>query len=90
MAIKNPKVKIHIILLISIIMYSETLLNTLFNTISKRKVEEFSELAKAEHTDKRRIHFSVKYSANGSKTKTEEILKKIKKEKIVLLHLARV
>ena len=48
---------------------------------SNEKKDLVFELAKAEHTDKRRIHFSVKYSANGSKTKTEEILKKIKKEK---------
>jgi len=48
---------------------------------SNEKKDLVFELVKAEHTDKRRIHFSVKYSANGSKTKTEEILKKIKKEK---------
>ena len=38
------------------------------------------ELTKAEETDKRHIFFSVVYSKNGSKTKTEEICKKIKKE----------
>lgn len=38
------------------------------------------DLVKAEHTDKRRIYYSVKYSANGSKNKPDEILKKIKKE----------
>jgi len=48
---------------------------------SNEKKDLVFELVKAEHSDKRRIHFSVKYSANGSKTKTEEILKKIKKEK---------
>lgn len=48
---------------------------------SNEKKDLVFELVKAEHTDKRRIHFSVKYSANGTKTKTEEILKKIKKEK---------
>jgi len=48
---------------------------------SNEKKDLVFELFKAEHTDKRRIQFSVKYSANGSKTKTEEILKKIKKEK---------
>ena len=48
---------------------------------NNEKKELVYELVKAEHTDKRRVHFSVKYSANGSKNKTEEILKKIKKEK---------
>jgi len=48
---------------------------------SNEKKDLVFELVKAEHTDKRRIHFSVKYSANGTKTKTEEIHKKIKKEK---------
>ncbi len=48
---------------------------------SNEKKDLVFDLVKAEHTDKRRIHFSVKYSANGTKTKTEEILKKIKKEK---------
>jgi adenine specific DNA methylase Mod len=48
---------------------------------SNEKKDLVFELVKAEHTDKRKIHFFVKYSANGSKTKTEEILKKIKKEK---------
>lgn len=48
---------------------------------SNEKKDLVFELFKTEHTDKRRIYFSVKYSANGSKTKTEEILKKIKKEK---------
>ncbi len=48
---------------------------------NNEKKELVYEFVKAEHTDKRRVSFSVKYSANGSKTKTEEILKKIKKEK---------
>lgn len=48
---------------------------------SNEKKDIVFELVNAEHTDKRRIHFSVKYSANGTKTKTEEILNKIKKEK---------
>ena len=48
---------------------------------SNEKKDLVFELVKAEHTDKRRIHFSVKYSANGSKNKPEELLKKIKKEK---------
>jgi len=48
---------------------------------NNEKKELVFELVKAEHTDKRRIHFAVRYSTNGSKTKTEEILKKIKKEK---------
>jgi endonuclease III len=48
---------------------------------SNEKKDLVFEFVKAEHTDKRRIYISVKYSANGSKTKTEEILKKIKKEK---------
>lgn len=48
---------------------------------SNEKKDLVFELVKAEHTDKRRIHFSVKYSTNGAKTKTEEIYKKIKKEK---------
>lgn len=48
---------------------------------SNEKKDLVFELVKAEHTDKRRIYFSVKYSKNGSKTKTEDILKNIKKEK---------
>lgn len=48
---------------------------------NNEKKELVYEFVKAEHTDKRRVHFTVKYSANGSKNKTEEILKKIKKEK---------
>lgn len=48
---------------------------------NNEKKELVYEFIKAEHTDQRRAYFSVKYSANGSKTKTEEILKKIKKEK---------
>ena len=47
---------------------------------SNEKKDLVFDLVKAEHTDKRRIHFSVKYSANGSKNKPEELLKKIKKE----------
>lgn len=47
---------------------------------SNEKKDLVFDLVKAEHTDKRRIHFSVKYSTNGTKTKTEEIHKKIKKE----------
>lgn len=48
---------------------------------SNEKKDLVFDFVKAEHTDKRRIYFSVKYSKNGSKTKTEEILKNIKKEK---------
>lgn len=48
---------------------------------NNEKKELVYDFVKAEHTDKRRIYFSVKYSKNGSKTKTEEILKTIKKEK---------
>jgi len=48
---------------------------------SNEKKDLVFELSKAEHTDKRRIHFSVKYSANGSKNKPDELLKKLKKEK---------
>ena len=48
---------------------------------NNEKKELVYEFVKAEHTDKRIVYISVKYSANGSKTKTEEILKKIKKEK---------
>jgi adenine specific DNA methylase Mod len=48
---------------------------------SNEKKDLVFDFVKAEHTDKRRIYFSVKYSKNGSKTKTEEILKTIKKEK---------
>ena len=48
---------------------------------SNEKKDLVFELVNAKHTDKRRIHFSVKYSTNGTKTKTEEIYKKIKKEK---------
>lgn len=48
---------------------------------SNEKKDLVFELVKVEHTDKRRIYFSVKYSKNGSKTKTEDILKNIKKEK---------
>ena len=48
---------------------------------SNEKKDLVFDLVKAEHTDKRRIYFSVKYSKNGSKTKTEDILKNIKKEK---------
>lgn len=47
---------------------------------SNEKKDLVFELLKAKNTDKRRIHFLVKYSANGSKTKYEEIHKKIKKE----------
>lgn len=48
---------------------------------SNEKKDLVFDFVKAEHTDKRRIYFSVKYSKNGSKTKTEDILKNIKKEK---------
>jgi len=48
---------------------------------SNEKKDLVFDLVKAEHKDKRIITFSVKYSANGSKTKKELILKKIKKEK---------
>ncbi len=61
---------------------------------SNEKKDLVFELVKAEHSDKRRIHFSVKYSTNGTKTKIEEILKKIKKEKafgsIVLKQIEKV
>ncbi len=46
---------------------------------SNEKKELVFELLKTEYTDKRRIFFSVNYSANGSKTKTEDIHKNIKK-----------
>ncbi len=48
---------------------------------NNEKKELVFEFVKAEHSDRRRIHFSVKYSTHGSKTNTEEILKNIKKEK---------
>lgn len=48
---------------------------------SNEKKDLVFDLVKTEHTDKRRIHFSVKYSANGSKNKPDELLKKLKKEK---------
>jgi adenine-specific DNA-methyltransferase len=51
---------------------------------SNEKKDLVFELVKAEHTDKRRIHFSVKYSTNGTKTKTEEIYKKSKRKKLLV------
>jgi adenine-specific DNA-methyltransferase len=48
---------------------------------SNEKKDLVFEFVKAEHTDKRRVHFSVNILQMVQRTKTEEILKKTKKEK---------